>query len=97
MAVYVDSMRARYGRMVMCHMVADSSEELHSMAARIGVARRWCQDEGTHREHYDVTMSARSRAVAAGAQEVTMLELGRILRGKRRSSARASQETDSDA
>lgn len=43
MTVYVDDMRAPFGRMKMCHMVADSDAELHAMAARIGVARRWHQ------------------------------------------------------
>ncbi len=83
MSVYVDDMRARFGRMVMCHMIADTSEELHAMAARIGVARRWCQDEGTYREHYDIALTKRAAAVAAGAIEVTQLGLGRIMRVKR--------------
>jgi hypothetical protein len=83
MSVYVDDMRARFGRMVMCHMIADASEELHAMAARIGVARRWVQDEGMHREHYDVSLGARREAVKLGAVEVTQMQLGRILRSRR--------------
>ncbi len=71
MTVYVDDMRAPFGRMIMCHMIADASEELHAMARTIGVRRRWCQYEGTWKEHYDICLSKRAAAVAAGAQEVT--------------------------
>jgi len=44
MTVYVDDMRAPYGLMKMCHMLADTSDELHVMADLIGVARQWFQD-----------------------------------------------------
>jgi hypothetical protein len=86
MAVYVDDMRASYGRMVMCHMAADSSEELHAMADRIGVARKWVQHPGTDREHYDVCLTKRAKAVACGAREVTARELcNKLRRGPQRS------------
>lgn len=72
MTVYVDDMRAQYGRMVMCHMLADTDAELHAMAARIGVARRWWQSpEKTSGSHYDIALSKRALAVAAGAVEIT--------------------------
>ena len=77
MSVYVDDMRAKYGRMVMCHMLADSDEELHSMAARIGVSRRWWQSPvKTSGSHYDIALSKRSAAVAAGAVEITWRQAG---------------------
>lgn len=72
MTVYVDSMRASFGRMVMCHMIADSDAELHLMAARIGVARKWWQDPAkTWGSHYDICMSKRALAVRLGAVEIT--------------------------
>lgn len=83
MSVYVDDMEAPYGRMIMCHMIADTSEELHAMAARIGVARRWCQDEGTYREHYDIALSKRALAVKYGAKEIEMHDVGEMLLARR--------------
>lgn len=76
MTVYVDSMRAGYGRMKMCHMLADSDDELHAMAARIGVAHRWWQAPPRHDSHYDVCLSKRALAVKAGAVEITWRQAG---------------------
>lgn len=83
MSVYVDNMRARFGRMIMCHMIADSRDELDAMADQIGVARKWIQNEGTHREHYDVALVARSKAIALGAKEITMRQLAAMLNTRR--------------
>lgn len=83
MSVYVDDMRANFGRMVMCHMVADTDAELHAMAERIGVARRWHQKAGTPHSHYDIALSKRALAVKAGALEIHSSQLGRIIRSKR--------------
>jgi len=73
--VYVDDMKARYGRMTMCHMGADTEAELHEMAMRIGVRRRWYQGD-----HYDICMKMRARAVIRGAKEVTQREFVQIVR-----------------
>ena len=83
MSVYVDDMRAGYGRMVMCHMLADTDVELHVMADRIGVARRWHQKAGTPHSHYDVCLAKRAAAVSAGAIEISRTRLGAIVRAKR--------------
>jgi hypothetical protein len=64
--VYVDDMRARFREHIMCHMIADTEAELHEMAERIGIARRWYQGD-----HYDVTLERRALAVEYGAQEIT--------------------------
>jgi hypothetical protein len=71
MAVYVDDMRASYRRMVMCHMLADTEEELHAMAAKIGVARKWHQAPPKHDSHYDICLSMKALAIKAGAVEIT--------------------------
>lgn len=85
MAVYVDSARHPYGRMIMCHMFADTSLELDEMALKIGVAFRWKQKLGTHREHYDICLAKRRLAIRHGAKEVTSHELGQIMLRKRAS------------
>ena len=84
MAVYVDDMAAAYGRMVMFHMVADTDQELHAMADKIGVARRWHQKAGTPHSHYDICKSKRALAVAHGAMEVDRSGLAAVIKRKRK-------------
>lgn len=83
MTVYVDDMRAPYGRMVMCHMVADSEDELLSMADRIGVSRRWHQYPGTPKSHFDIALTKRRLAVEQGAIEISSRELAMKVRDRR--------------
>lgn len=73
MAVYVDPAVWPFGRMIMCHMIADTHAELIDMARRIGVASRWIQHAGdVRREHFDICKSKRVKAVAFGAIEIEM-------------------------
>lgn len=71
MAVYVDDMEAPFGRLIMCHMIADTHAELMQMATTIGVAHRWLQSPGNHGEHFDICKSKRAKAVQLGAVEIT--------------------------
>lgn len=87
MAVYVDKSRSRYRRMTMCHMLADTEDELHAMAERIGVARRWHQYAGTAKSHYDICLSKRTLAVAAGAVEIDRSKVVEIIRSRRQALA----------
>ena len=86
MTVYVDDMRARYGRMIMCHMIADDEDELHAMADRIGVARRWYQGD-----HYDICLNKRAKAITLGAVEITRRQCAAIIMDRRRA---ARQDTE---
>ena len=82
MSVYVDDMRAQFGSMVMCHMIADSTEELVGMAYKIGLNPRWVQHGGTPKEHFDISMSKRKLAVKHGAIEVTVRQVAMLLRAR---------------
>lgn len=82
MTVYVDDMykvpMGQYGLMKMSHMIADTDEELHTMADKIGIKRRWFQ-----RNHYDVSLTKRALAIQNGAVQITMRQLSHMLRVKR--------------
>jgi len=71
-SVYVDTARHPFRGYVMCHMIADNLDELHAMADKIGMERRWFQSppKASH-PHYDIPEGKRARALALGAQEVT--------------------------
>lgn len=63
-----------FGRMVMCHMLADTEDELDAMADKIGVARRWKQHDKEKKigtigalTHYDIAKSKRALAIEHGA------------------------------
>jgi hypothetical protein len=83
LSVYVDDMRASFGRMTMCHMIADTTDELVDMASKIRVPYRWIQKRGTWKEHFDICLSMRAKAVAAGAIEITQRELAMKCRDRR--------------
>jgi hypothetical protein len=87
MPVYVDDMIAPFGKMKMCHMIADTHEELLTMVDRIGVQRKWIQYPKTYREHFDICLTKRKLAVAAGALEISMCDLARKIRKKAGESA----------
>ncbi len=80
--VYVDDMykygAGKFGRMSMSHLMADTTEELLAMVDKIGVNRKWIQYPGTPKEHFDICLSKRKLAVAAGAKEITWREMGKL-------------------
>lgn len=70
MPVYVDRKKMPYGRMLMCHLLADTLPELHAMADTIGLARRHFQAHTGKVPHYDLSQAYRAKAVKAGAVEI---------------------------
>lgn len=84
MAVYVDTAENAFGRLKMCHMLADTPEELHAMADWIGVARKHYQSPAKASfPHYDICKSKRALALAAGAKEIDRRQLSAHMRATR--------------
>jgi hypothetical protein len=85
-ACYVDTVRdyptagLRHTRF--CHLLADTREELHAMADALGVPRRYFQDH-PWRWHHDLPEPLRPLAVALGAKEIDLHEVGALLRQRR--------------
>ena len=94
LTVYVDDWRQRAtirGRTDRwSHLLADDPEELHAMAAALGIPRRGFQH---HRRsaalnHYDLPEFLRLEAIERGAVAVTWREMARLTREWRRAGAR---------
>jgi len=54
--------------------VADSTEELHEFAIRLGLRRAWFQHSASY-PHYDVTIEVRTLALELGARAGTRGEI----------------------
>jgi hypothetical protein len=52
-----------------CHMWADTAEELHVFARRIGLQKSWAHLGSGGFLHYDLTPGKRTKAIAIGASE----------------------------
>lgn len=101
MTVYVDNVRipatvgpytARWS-----HLTADTRDELHTFAARLGLKRAWFQEPkgingkppkpGSYSAecwHYDVTDRVRRHAIKLGAIPVHWLDLPAIIKARLR-------------
>jgi hypothetical protein len=82
-SVYVDSEQNRFRHMVMCHMVADTLDELHEMAQRLGLRREWFQTSRSGMPHYDICQTKRVQAVRFGAVEINRRQLVELVRKQR--------------
>jgi hypothetical protein len=79
--VYVDEAIWLWQGLKWCHLLADTPEELHRFAGRLGVHRSSYQGPPkTTTPHYDITGFERSRAVALGARVCTRAEIVAVAR-----------------
>jgi len=67
MPVYIDNAKLPFRNMRMSHMTADTLDELHFMAKKIGMKHKWfqCPPHASF-PHYDVPEYRRSMAVELG-------------------------------
>jgi hypothetical protein len=84
MTVYVDDAFIPFYRgMKMCHLLADSDDELHAIAAAIGMRREWHQN-GMSGSHYDVGVGKRTLALQNGAVPITVRQAAMMTRHRRK-------------
>jgi hypothetical protein len=82
--VYVDDPIWLWQGRRWCHLLADTPEELHFFASRLGLHRSSFQGPPkSNTPHYDITAFERSRAVALGARQCTRAEVAAIARAAR--------------
>ncbi|VWD50650.1 hypothetical protein BLA17378_08689 [Burkholderia aenigmatica] len=100
MTVYVDDMyqyeigQIKVGQrtMKMSHLIADTTDELLAMVREIGVNPKWIQHPGTRDEHFDIAISKRAAAIAAGAITVTYRQCGAMNKRRRVTGALGSPD-----
>lgn len=75
MPVYVDTLLDWGWKLgPSCHMFADTLEELHDMAHKIGLNRSWFQMSKSGLPHYDLVESRQIKAIKLGAIELERKE-----------------------
>jgi hypothetical protein len=79
MATYVDEAIWEWRGRRWCHLTADSPEELHDLAAQLGLLRQWFQSKPDRpwNDHYDLPEDIRVQAIACGAQPLSTREMAR--------------------
>ncbi len=81
--VYIDNFNAKFGNMIMCHLIADTTEELLAMVDKIGVNRKWIQYPGTYNEHFDICLEMKKKAIKHGAIEIGFRDYANFANAKK--------------
>lgn len=96
MSVYVDVLRDWGWRLgPSCHLIADTNEELHEFALKIGMKREWFQKSSSG-PHYDLVRSRRIKAVQLGAIELDDKKFHVILEKWREEAIKKIKSTDNE-
>ena len=80
--IYIGKNEYKYGRMLMSHMIADTLNELHTMAAVLNIPRKYFQNK-KGKPHYDICKSKKKEALSWGfdcIKEVSDREIIKILK-----------------
>jgi hypothetical protein len=65
------------------HLLADTEEELHAFAMRLGLRRSWFQNPSNYRWHYDVVPTKRAQAIEMGAVEIDRQQVAELMARRR--------------
>lgn len=69
--MYIDNVRIPFKGMLMSHMTADTLDEIHDMAQRLGAKQKYFQcPPKTRFPHYDIPEKGRELALSLGALPV---------------------------
>lgn len=99
MTVYVDDVRVWGNAKHRCfargsaHLTADTLDELHAFAKRLGLKREWFQDHILV-PHYDLSPKRHATALALGATYMRAIEQARMRRRKRVAEGRPESPFD---
>lgn len=89
MTVYVNNFRFVYRGMRRCYLLADTDDELHAMADRIGVPMAWHQWVGSDGSHYVIARSMRQLAIQYGAVPISCRQAAMMVANRRKTGALA--------
>lgn len=98
MPVYVDALvpcarSSRWPFTRSAHLVADTLDELHAFASRLGLRRAWFQPKSS--PHYDLTANKHALALRLGAKPIDRRELVALIQRNRRLSPPVEPHEDS--